>query len=394
MIIGIVFGILISVINTRFLGTEDFGNYKFIQSVYSFFIVIIAFGYVVTAGKLVAEKRNDNIRRELIGASIIITTLLGLIFIFAMIIFSFFQKSFFPTDLSYYFIFLSPLFFFMPFTQTFENILQGENKIYELAIYRLLPQLLYIAGIFILYKLNYISLKTAVTLQLSTYGIASIIMICFLRPRFSNLTQAYNLIILENKKYGFQVYIGSIVGVASTQFGPIAISFFSNDNIGVGFFSLAMTITMPLVLIPTVIGTSMFKEFANMDYIPKKATNITILLSIASLVAFIIIIKPVILFLYSVEFIGTVKLAYIVAVGQMFHGFGNYYNRFLGSKGQGRYLRNGAISVGIANILGFVFLVPFMGATGAAVTKLFSGIIFTISMLYYYKKFRMMIEST
>lgn len=389
MIIGILLGVVVSVFNTRILGAETFGDFKFIQSVYSFFTIIISFGYVVTASKLLAEKKNEPIRKELVGASVIITVILGLIFILTIVIFAFFQKSFFATDLSKTFLFLSPLFFLVPFTQSFENILQGENRIYELSIFRILPQIIYIGAIAVLYKYGFISLDTVVTIQLLSFGIASLAMIYFLKPKYSNLKSTYDLIIKENKQYGFQVYLGSIIGVASTQFGPIAISFFSDSNIDVGFYSLALTITMPLALIPTVVGTSMFKEFANRAEIPAKATKATILISLGSLLGFLFIVKPVIIILYSEEFLKAVKLAYIVAVGQIFHGFGNYYNRFLGSKGQGVFLRNGAIYVGVANILGFVLIVPFFGAEGAAYTKLTSGVVFIVSMLYYYKKFRM-----
>ncbi|HAQ61809.1 TPA: hypothetical protein DCR49_07425 [Candidatus Delongbacteria bacterium] len=387
MILGIVLGLVVSVFNTRFLGAEAFGDLKFVQSVYSFFAIIISFGFVVTASKLMAEKKNDAVRKELIGASVIITVILGIIFVIAIVIFAFFQKRFFTTDLSAVFLLLSPLFFIVPFTQSLESILQGENRIYELSFYRLFPHFIYLAGIIVLYKFDYINLVTAVALQLLSFGISSAIVIYNLKPKYSNLGTVYRLIFHENKKYGFQVFLGSIIGVASTQLGPIAISYFSVNNTDVGYYSLALTITMPLVLIPTVIGTSMFKEFANREVIPKKATQFTVLISIFSLIIFLIIIKQVIILLYSKEFVNAVNLAYIVAAGQIFHGFGNYYNRFLGSKGQGAYLRNGAISVGITNIAGFIFLVPFFGANGAAITKLSSGIVFTVSMLFYYKKY-------
>lgn len=388
MIIGIILGVGVSVLNTRILGAETFGDFKFIQSVYSFFTIIISFGYIVTATKLLAEKKNEAIRKELLGVSVIVTVILGIIFVVTMILFAFFQKSFFVTDLSKTFLFLAPLFFFVPFTLSFENVLQGENRIYELSIFRILPQILYIGAITVLYRFGIISLNTVVIIQLLSFGFASMAMIYVLKPKFSNLKSAYNLVLKENNKYGFQVYLGSIIGVASTQFGPIAISFFSKSNIDVGFYSLALTITMPLALIPTVVGTSMFKEFANRTEIPSKATKATILISLISLIIFLFIVKPVIILLYSVEFLKAVELAYIVAVGQIFHGFGNYYNRFLGSKGQGVFLRNGAIFVGIANILGFVFIVPFFGAEGAAYTKLSSGIVFIASMLFYYNKFK------
>lgn len=388
MLLGIVLGVTVSVLNTRLLGPEVFGDYRFIQSVYAFFTVIISFGFVVTASKLTAENKNEHIRRELIGASILITVILGLLFVLTMIIFSFAQKNFFPTDLSSVFLYLSPFFFVVPFTQSLENILQGDNKIYDLALYRILPQLIYIAGITALYLSGTVDLKTAVMLQMTAFGIASLFTIIRIRPEFSDLKTAYRYILKENRQYGFQVYLGSVIGVASTQLGPIAISFFSVNNIDVGYYSLAMTITAPLMMIPTVVGTTMFKEFANKDSIPARSTKATIAITAVSLLIFLVLIRPLIVILYSEEFLNAVDLAYIVSVGMVFHGFGNYYNRFLGSKGQGSFLRNGALFVGIANLAGFMLAVPFFGAYGAAYTKLFSGFVFILSMLYYYNKFR------
>jgi O-antigen/teichoic acid export membrane protein len=387
MIAGVMLGIVVSVLNTRILGPEAFGDFKYIHSIYSFFAIIIAFGYMVTTSKLLAEKKNNSIRKELIGSSLVICSILGFIFIAVMLLFSVIQKNFFATDLSSLIIMLAPLFFFIPFVSGLENIYQGENRIYELAIFRLAPQVLYILAVAILFKYGQINLETALITQFALFGLTIIISVFYLKPSLSNLKNTVRLISKDNKLYGFNVYIGSVIGVATTQLGPIAISYFSENNTDVGFFSLAVTITMPLALIPTVVGTSMFKEFANRNEVSAKATQITILVSVLSLILFLIFIKPLVGFLFSKDFTGSVKLAYIVSIGQIFHGFGNYYNRFLGSKGHGKYLRNGAIIVGIINLTGYIFLVPIYGAYGASWTKLLSGLTFVCSMLYYYKKY-------
>jgi O-antigen/teichoic acid export membrane protein len=387
MIAGVMLGIVVSVLNTRILGPEAFGDFKYIHSLYSFFAIIIAFGYMVTTSKLLAEKKNNSIRKELIGSSLVICSILGFIFIAVMLLFSVIQQNFFATDLSSLIIMLAPLFFFIPFVSGLENIYQGENRIYELAIFRLAPQVLYILAVAILFKYGQINLETALITQFALFGLIIIISVFYLKPSLSNLKNTVRLISKDNKLYGFNVYLGSVIGVATTQLGPIAISYFSENNTDVGFFSLAVTITMPLALIPTVVGTSMFKEFANRNEVSSKATKITILVSVLTLILFLLFIKPLVGFLYSKDFTGAVKLAYIVSIGQIFHGFGNYYNRFLGSKGQGKYLRNGALFVGIINLVGYISLVPIFGAQGAAWTKLTSGMIFVGSMLYYYKKY-------
>lgn len=387
MIIGVFFGIVVSVINTRFLGAESFGDFKFIHSVYYFFSIIISFGFLVTSSKLLAEKKNDGIRKELIGSSLIISSCLGIIFVIIMLLFALFQKNYFAKDLSSVIMMISPLFIFVPFIQGMENIYQGENRIVELAFFRQSPQVIYIIVVLFLYTRGLINLETALISQLSIYGLVILVSAYILKPKFRNINEVYKLIFSENRKYGFNVYVGSVIGVSSTHLGPMIISFFSDNNIDVGFYSLALTVTMPLVLIPTVVGTSFFKEFANRPNIPVKATKATIMISIFSLIIFLLMIKPMIILLYSKDFEEAANLAYVVAAGQILHGFGNYYNRFLGSKGQGKFLRNGAIAVGVTNIGGFLVVIPFLGAYGAAYTKLISGIVFIASMLFYYKKF-------
>ncbi|MBN2789756.1 MAG: oligosaccharide flippase family protein [Candidatus Delongbacteria bacterium] len=384
-IIGIFIGLFTSVITTRFLGPENYGDYKFIHSVYSFFSLIISFGLSVSAGRLLADKSNQKIRKELIGSSIIITSVLGILFLLSIIIFAYFQSYFFPKDLKHVFILLAPLMFIIPFKMSFEYLFQGDNKIYQLAIFRQVPPVLYVLSLLMLNKFDYLSVVSATSAELITFSVIVILLSIQMKPKFIKIKENVKIILNENKTYGLHVYAGSLIGVASTHFGPIILSYFSDTNIDVGYYSLANVVTIPLIMIPNIVGTTMFKEFASRKSIPLKATRATIGMSVLSLVGYILFAKSMVLILYSEKYIEAVPLIYIVALGQIFHGFGNYYNRFLGAHGQGKILRNGAMYVGIANLLGFVFLIPILGAYGAALTQLFSGFVFTLSLYTYYR---------
>ncbi|MFO7810014.1 MAG: oligosaccharide flippase family protein [Candidatus Delongbacteria bacterium] len=387
MIFGIGLGVIVSVINTRLLGPEKYGDFRFIYGVYSFFALIIHFGLFSSVGRLLADRKNDSIRKELIGSSIILTSVIGVVFSLLMFSFAFFQSHLFARDLSAIFFILAPLFFFVPAKISFENVFQGENRIYELAFFRQGPQFFYIIISLILYKLNLFNLVNCLIVQLLTLGSLAFFLSLRLKPEFANIKLHLKEIFTENKSYGFHVYIGSLFGVASTHFGPILLSYFSLDNVDVGYFSLALMSAMPLALIPSIAGTTMFKEFANRNRIPAKVTYVTLSISAGTLVLFFLLIKPAVFLLYTKDFAGVIPLAYIVAFAQIFHGFGDYHNKFLGAHGQGKKMRNGAIAVGVSNLIGFVTLVPFFGALGAAYTKLFSGIIYTSSMVYFYKKY-------
>ena len=108
---------------------------------------------------------------------------------------------------------------------------------------------------------------------------------------------------------------------------------------------------------------------------------------------FIILIKKVVLILYSTEYLPVLSIAYIISIGSIFRGFGDYLNRFLGAHGKGKEIRNSAIANGVTNIFGYTFIVCVFGVMGAAFTKTTADIIYWLMMYYYYKKYKKSLDS-
>ena len=100
-------------------------------------------------------------------------------------------------------------------------------------------------------------------------------------------------------------------------------------------------------MLPAIIGTAYFKQFATQPRIPHKVFQNTILLASATCILFILLIKPLVSFLYSEPYSLVSTYAYWVAVGFSIHGVGDMINRYLGSHGQG----NLAASVEIRAVL-------------------------------------------
>ncbi len=84
-----------------------------------------------------------------------------------------------------------------------------------------------------------------------------------INPSFRNLKTRIKEIISFNKSYGFHVYLGTVCAVGFSQLTGVLISYFSNTNSGVGYYSLAMTIAGPLSFIPNVIATTHYKDFSS-----------------------------------------------------------------------------------------------------------------------------------
>ncbi len=387
MVFSILLGIGVSVVNTRILGPRIYGDFKFLQTLFGFAAPFFTLGYLVASSRLLAQKENQDIRRQLTGSLLVLSAALSIVFSLVLFLFSFFQDRLFDNDLGWMIRLFSPLMFVFIFRMSLESIMQGDNRIYELSVFHSGPKALYLMGALLFNMVMPLTLVSAMAIQLLVLAAVIAVMVVRLNPVFSNFKKYYAVIREETRSYGFQVYVGSIVGVTSGQLAGLAVGYFTHDNTNVGYFALAIVTTTPLTLIPSVVGTAFFKDFANQKYIPVSTTWVTVGLSLSALVGFILIIKPAVLLLYSSDYVAVIPYAYIIATGSIAHGFGTFFNRFLGAHGQGKALRNGAIAVGVANVFGSTLLVYWLGTYGAVISRLLAGIVFVSAMLYYYLRY-------
>lgn len=380
-------GLLISVINTRLLGPGQYGDLKFIQTIFQFFTVFMTLGLFVTGGRLLALKKNEPGRQTLIGNLLIIASCISILFIAIMFVFSFFEEQIFDNELGNLIRVLSPFVFVFPFQMCLEKIMEGSNSIYELSVFRIAPSVIYVASALLFNYFVPLSLASALAIQLLTLLATVAFFTWHFKPNFQDASQTITNIWRANKTHGLQSYIGLIFGVATGHLAGLSLAYYV-DTTTVGIFSLALSIALPLTLLTSTVGTTYYKDFANRNSIPLKATVVTVSLSLSALVIFFLIIDKLFLLLYSEEYAAAIPIAYILAIGCVLHGFGDYVNRFLGAHGMGRLIRNGALVVGIVNIFGYSLLVKWFGIQGAGVTRVLAGLIYVSMMFFYYKNLK------
>ncbi len=385
MVLGVAVGVVISVFNTRLLGPRQFGDFRFLLNLFTFFVTFMTLGLFVSGGRLIALRENEPIKDRLVGTLFVIAAVISLALIALLMVFSFFEEAMFRNQLGGLLRVFSPLLFVYPFQLCLESILSGDNRIYELAAFRLLPRIVYLGAAFAFNLFVPLSLFGALLFQLGSLAVVVLFFILALKPRFADVQANLSRLWQANRTHGLPVYVGTVASVATAHLGGITIGLML-DNVRVGLYSLAVTITEPLVLISGSVATTWFKDFANRRAIPRRATVVTVVLSLAALVAFLLLVEPVILLLYSSRFAGAIPLAVIIAVGSVVHGFGDFLNRFIGAHGVGRYNRNGAIAVGVCNVLGYTLLIRFMGVSGAATTRVVSAFVYLGMMIVYYRR--------
>ena len=386
MIIGVFLSFLISILNTRFLGPEGYGNLKFLQFLFGLTSTLFPFGIIVTVARIVAIEKYSETKNEIMGSSLVLIISLSLLMAFSVFVFSFFEEKIFGNELGKIVAIFSPLAGIYIFKNYLENLFQGDNRIFSLGSFRTLQSCLYIPIVLSLYCFKILSFKTAFLSQLLIILCLSIYFIAKFKPEFNNLKNNIKFIFLENKHYGVHVYIGTLSNVATSQIGPLIVGLYLNNK-ALGLFALALTLSSPIAMVPSSIATTFFKDFANVKKIPKRLINVNLGLSVLSLSAYFFLIDYVVEIAYPAPYRPVASLAKIAAVGSLLHGVGDLFNRFLGAHGQGRLVRNGVFLEGGGNVLGYVFLVKFFGVEGAAFTKMLSGILYFIAMFFQYKVF-------
>lgn len=386
-ILGVFIGVLVSILNTRNLCPSEYGDVRYINNIIALISGLFLFGYFVSGCRLLAVSKTREEAREIKGIMLLI--LFGTVFLMMLVMAGlgvFYNVVLEKTYANLFFVAI-PFCGSTILLNYINTSSQGDNSIGMIAKARLLPGAAYLIIGFLIYYYYGASSTKMILLQNGTYFIVLLTLIILNRPSFKNLKVSWHKLNEENKGYGLQVYYGSLCNVSVQYIAGITLGLVTFDNTDVGFYTLALTVTMPLTMLPNVIGTTKFKDFAHKKRINNRLIGYTILLTFITFVGFIMLIYPVVDFLYDDSYGKVALYACFLALGSSFHGLGDMFNRFLGSHSQGRQLRNGAWLSGLVLIIGFTVGIYYWGIWAAIVTKILGSLTYLIAMIYYYSNF-------
>lgn len=384
MVMSLILGIGVSVLNTRLLGPKAFGDFKLLQTIWTVGVLFITFGFFTTGGNLLAAKQTRKTERQLFGSLLVIAVLISLGFIIVMAIASFLFGHLYGKEIGSKIRLYAGLLFVFPFQVYLREALRGANAIYILAALNVLPQVSYLASAWGVYYRYGFSLDIAILLYLLSIAATVFLVALCTKPNFSHIWDGIRLVLKNNLAVGIHIYIATLVTTTTAYLGQFTIGYFQDTRM-VGEFALALTITMPLTMIPNVIATTFFKHFASADRIPSKVIAAAGGLSVVTLAGYLALIKPLVLFLYTERYAGVVPLVYICAMSSVIHGLGDLFNRYLLAHGKTSLLRHVALNLCVVSTVGYISLVAWKGTLGAAITKFIVGLLYLLAMLFYYK---------
>lgn len=385
-VLGLLIGVLNSVVNTRALEPSLYGDVRFVQNIISFISSLLLVGYFVSGSRLLALSKDENYSRKIRGAMVTILALTVSIVMLCMAILSVVYSLQGKDNMALLFVASIPCCGNVLMLNYINTTAQGDNHIGRISIARLLPSFLYL----IIACLVFNAFGASPVLMLLMFNGLSVfvllIVIYTTKPSFKFLKESFHILHEENKTYGLNVYLGSLAGVSTSYIAGITLGQFCSDNTSVGFYTLALTLANPLSMLPSIIATTYFKRFATQYSIDKKVLINSIMITVLSLFIYILFIDIAVDILYNESYSKVSTYAVWLGLATSIHGFGDMFNRFLGAHGKGKYLRNASFACGFIITVGSVILVYFFQIQGAIITKILGSVIYLSVLFFYYMK--------
>ncbi len=373
---------------TKIFTPLQFGNYSFLINLFVLSQLVFNFGFFQSAGRIIAIKNDPKEYRKYYGAGFIIVLLIYIVMFVCLSLYAFFSNNVVSRGLTIPLMCMLPLGWVYLLINFYEQILQGAGQINLLARMRLVPYIVYliILGAIFLFNRNGIGFNVICVLYLASFAVTHLYIFFKLKPDFSGVKEQLSEIWTANKQYGFHIYIGALFAVGASNLMGVLISYFESDNTPVGLYNMALQISAPLSLIPNIVATVMFKQFANSSKIAKNVVLSMLGISACAFVFISVIAGPFVRIVYGEDYLGAIPLVKYLSIGAVLYGIADFYNRFLLSKGQGKQLRNASFCVGSCLLISGVLLTKYFGVSGAACARIISGTVYVLVIWFYYMR--------
>ena len=76
---NIIIGIGVSVVNTRLLGPQQYGDLKFLQTIFKFINIFLTLGLFITGGRQLALKKNTPIYKQICQNLLLFASIISII---------------------------------------------------------------------------------------------------------------------------------------------------------------------------------------------------------------------------------------------------------------------------------------------------------------------------
>lgn len=379
--------LLLNILLARELGPIRYGDYTYLLSVLTLFTTIFTFGFFQAGGRALVLNSSHRRRLQYYGAELVVLVFLYLLLNFALILFVQFDSNIKEKGLLDYFSILLLCSWVFLFKRYCEVLFQADGKIQLLSFSKIFQPVLYLSLIvlFVFFESD-LSLYAVLMIFIASNFFSVFVIVYIIKPNFNMLWRRLNEIWLYNKKFGFHLYLGSVLPLSLSMLSMMLISYYSDDNAGLAFYSIALSLSALITVIPNTMATVHYRSFSKSKVLPLELVAKTFMLTFLATVALIVCVQRFVQIAYGIDYILVYKLVYILACGMLAHGFGDFLNRYLSAKGYGKYVRNASILTGLFLLSSSLMLIPIYQEYGAAISTSLTGLAYFLMLFFYYRK--------
>jgi O-antigen/teichoic acid export membrane protein len=388
--------LLVSVVQARWMEPTELGRFAFCLATLLLAGIFFEVGIFAAGARVLALARDSTEASRILAALVLLAIMLGLVYSAFVAGVSGLVDSIFKTDVKRVLLYAAAFAFFQPFNFLIEQSCQGLNQIRRLSAFQLLSSGSYMLLIVGLAFAGGLSAQTALVAYLVGIGIAATWTIILLHPQFKGSWQYIRPTLHEAKNYGFNLYIARITASASSRVDNLVIGYFlGRSSFGLaplGLYAFGQKMASPMITMSRALAITRFRAFAKATQIPNRISrwNGAALVSMA---IGLILVGPYVLRYAFPKYEGAAPLLVPLALLGMFAGLFQPYNMFLASHGRGAEIRNIAIAVSVASLVGLFLLVPRFGALGAAWSGAVAMALDYALYVYYYRRFKESLDS-
>lgn len=378
LVVGLAIGMVTSIFIARGLSAGGKGVYTLALLLPA---IVLTFGSAgLETATIYFLGKNSN-RREVYSNIFALWLLVSLAnVIVTILVIAFFGPKIFPgvpQNVLYLAIALIPINLLITVNTSF---MLGTKRVKTYNFYTLLQNILFLAIIATLFFTSGITVVVALWVEISTTIVAATIATISNHRFFGGFS--WSLLgkskMKEMISYGARLNITNMLSYILVRADTFMVNLYINPT-AVGIYSIATSLAEKVWLLPRSIGTVLLPEVAGsgensrqIDKFTALVMRITIVLSLAIAIPVAIVGRPLILWLYSSQFIGATIPLYILLLSTPLSSGTRIISNYFAGKGMVKEAVSASTLAILINIgLNFYFI-PKFGIAGAAFTTLVS----------------------
>ncbi len=371
-ILSMILVLISSIFVARVLGPSLQGTYATAIAMATIGIQISHIGLNTSNTYFVASnKKNVDM---LLGNSLIVIVVSGLITTSIIFLIRFFKPDILPVDDNL--LALSVILIFPGLLLTFSrNLLLGLQAFRNYNAVDIIYSFFNLLVLVVFFLVGLRSVKDFFTANLLATSSAALIALFILikTGKITHLKSSFDLF-KKTSKFGFNLYLAAVFSFLCLRFDLLMLKSMV-DSTSAGYYSLAVSLSDRVYALPIIVGTILFTKLSKPDALSSKKIFTFKILFVLSLIMLLLtglaffVVKPVVSLFYGTEYIPSIRPFIYLLPGVFFLSLSTIIQNFIASTGRSWLPFIGPLVAFMINLPLNFYFIPLYSESGAAIAS-------------------------